>query len=367
MRAESMVRDARCLVLQHRHRAKDNKSRQQEVLICNVPLFTSLHDIQLSSADYIYNLPLRLRFQLQLVPIIRIQISQLHLLILSQSYVPYTLLPLPVRPRTHDEIRHAAQRTQTHECDTNRISRNVLRPVLLQERKHGDDATDISESNLPCCANCATMMAAQVHIEPTHDDGHGRVCAASNQKQGAVLKLAVVVNGDEYCEAGNADADWQDGEEETVLELVGEVCDDHTEAKSSGPRRNGMQLRLDGRVAVALDNGRGEISVSVGRYNQPKVHETADEDLGVFEDFQDVSGGDGSFAGGFALVDFQSGFDVGTLVFGEPFTFFREVRDQEEEEERHDAGQEAFEDEDPSAEVVSADIFWIRNYYLQPL
>jgi hypothetical protein len=69
-----------------------------------------------------------------------------------------------------------------------------------------------------------------------------------------------------------------------------------------------------------------------------------------------ISGGNGSFTGGFALVDFQSGFDVGTFVFGEPFAFFGEVGDQEEEEKRHDAGQEAFEDEDPSTVFVSANL-----------
>ena len=93
----------------------------------------------------------------------------------------------------------------------------------------------------------------------------------------------IVVYREQDCETGNANADGYDGEQKAVLRSVGQPRDQHREAKRCSPRRDRVQLRLNGTVAVALDDLWTEVRVAIGRHNQPKVHETADENLGIFE------------------------------------------------------------------------------------
>lgn len=128
------------------------------------------------------------------------------------------------------------------------------------------------------------MVATQVHIEPTYDDWHSGVGSHCYQEERCVLQVAIVMYGNEDSESGDADCNWKDGEHEAVLEPVREPRNKHGETKSGCPWRYTVQLCLDGRVAVILDDGRGEVSVSVGGHNQSKVHESANKNLGVFED-----------------------------------------------------------------------------------
>lgn len=39
------------------------------------------------------------------------------------------------------------------------------------------------------------MVAAQVHVEPADDDGHGTVGAHRDEEESRVLKLVIVVDG----------------------------------------------------------------------------------------------------------------------------------------------------------------------------
>lgn len=94
-------------------------------------------------------------------------------------------------------------------------------------------------------------MPAEVHGEPADDDGHGRVDAHGDEEEGCVFEVVVRVHGDEDAEAGDGDEDGEQGEGEPVLELVTEVGDHHGEDEGGGPGRDGMELRLDGTVAVA--------------------------------------------------------------------------------------------------------------------
>lgn len=142
--------------------------------------------------------------------------------------------------------------------------------------------------------------------------------------------------GDEDGESSYAYAYGDDGEEEAVLQLIGQVRDRHAEPKGSSPRRYRVELRLDGRVAVRLDDLGTEVRVAVRRNDQTEVHEATDDDLGIFKYASNISSRNGSFASGFALIDLEPGFDVGAFVLGEPLHLFGEVGEEEKEEEGYD-------------------------------
>ena len=61
------------------------------------------------------------------------------------------------------------------------------------------------------------MMASEIHIEPAYYHWHGTVGSHGDEEEGGVLEIGVVVDGDEDAEAGDADADWYDGDCESVL------------------------------------------------------------------------------------------------------------------------------------------------------
>lgn len=103
-----------------------------------------------------------------------------------------------------------------------------------------------------------------------------------------------------------------------------------------------------------MDDSWGEECVTVRGNNETKVHESANEDLIVFEDFDDVPNTDGAFGSGATLVLAQSSLDVGALFIVEPFCVLREIRDEEEEEDGDNAGEETFEYEDPAPSLVAA-------------
>ena len=161
----------------------------------------------------------------------------------------------------------------------------------------------------------------------------------------------VVVYGNKNSESSDADSDGENGEKEAVFEPVREPCDKHRETKSGGPWRNTVQLGLDLGVAIALDDGGREVGVSISRYDQAEVHESANEDLGILEHIYNVLGLDRSFTCGTSLVDLKSGFDKRAFGFREPFHLLREVWEQEEESEGNQNSQESFQNENPSARV----------------
>ena len=64
------------------------------------------------------------------------------------------------------------------------------------------------------------MVAAEVLGEPADDNGHGAVGAGRDEKEGRVLEVVVRVHGEQDGEAGDGDADGEQGEDEAVLERV---------------------------------------------------------------------------------------------------------------------------------------------------
>jgi hypothetical protein len=115
-----------------------------------------------------------------------------------------------------------------------------------------------------------------------------------------------------------------------------------------------VELGLDCAVAIGLDDSGGKVGISIGRDDEAKVHEPAEEDLEVFEDAADVTAADLALGSGLALVDLETGADVGTLVLGEPLGVFREVREAEEECDTDERGEGALQDEDPAPGSVAA-------------
>lgn len=70
--------------------------------------------------------------------------------------------------------------------------------------------------------------------------------------------------GEEDAEAGDGDADREDGEEEAVAREVREHGNEHREPKGDGPRRDRVELSLYRIVFVGGDDGWAEVCVAVG-------------------------------------------------------------------------------------------------------
>lgn len=94
------------------------------------------------------------------------------------------------------------------------------------------------------------MVTPEIHGEPANDDGHGAVDAHGDAKQSTVFESVVVVHGDQDAKACDGDTDGDDGKGETMFEFVTEEGYHHGKGEGCGPGRNGVQLRLDGGVAV---------------------------------------------------------------------------------------------------------------------
>lgn len=107
-------------------------------------------------------------------------------------------------------------------------------------------------------------MAAQVHIEPADNNRHRRVRPHDDEEERAVLEGQVVVHREEDGKARDGDADGEHGEEEAVAREIGEHGDEHGEAESDGPGRDGVELCLYRAVIVGGDDGWAEVGVAVG-------------------------------------------------------------------------------------------------------
>lgn len=97
-----------------------------------------------------------------------------------------------------------------------------------------------------------------------------------------------MMGGEEDSEPGDRYTDRDDAEGEAMAEPVREIGDQHREAEGRGPGRHGMQLGPDGRVAVRLDDARCEECVAIGRDDEAEVHKSADKDLVVLENVEDI-------------------------------------------------------------------------------
>lgn len=162
------------------------------------------------------------------------------------------------------------------------------------------------------------MVAGQIHAVPTHNDGHGRVRAGTEEEEGCILGVDVVVDGQQHGEAGDGNADGYNGEEESVADPVAQERNHHGEAESNRPWRHRVQLCLDHAVVVRRDNGRAEKGIAVRRHDQPKVHEAAQDDLDVSQDIEHVAERDLALDGIVALVGPEPGLDILALVLAQP-------------------------------------------------
>lgn len=147
---------------------------------------------------------------------------------------------------------------------------------------------------------------------------------------------------DEDPKPRDSHADGEDRERHAHLSKVREESHQHGETESGGPGRDGVELSLDSAVVIRLDNAGGEVSVTIRRDNQAKIHEAPDNDLVVLEDVADILEGDGPLTGGTALVSAEPGGDVRLLVRPQPLGFLGEIREQEEEEEGDEDCEAAF-------------------------
>lgn len=232
---------------------------------------------------------------------------------------------------------------------------------MAQEGIRGNDTADVSESHLPGSTNGSTMVTSEIHIEPADDDGHGRVGTHRDEEECSILKISVMVDGDQDGEASNGHADGDDAKEEAMLELVREEGDDHCKAKGARPRRDTMQLGLNRAVTVGCDDGRREEGVAIGRDDQAEIHEAANKDLVVLEDSANISEGNLAVRSGTALVNLQSGLDVRSLLRSKPFGILGERGKHEEEKDCHDASEAALKDEDPAPASVVSHVVHLAN------
>lgn len=205
------------------------------------------------------------------------------------------------------------------------------------------------------------MVTTQIHVEPAHNDGHGRVGTASDKEQGRILQRRIVVHRNENAESDDGDADGNDGKRHSVAQLVGYNSNRHGEAECHGPRRYTVQLSLDRAVAISLNDAGREVRISVGRHDQAKVHKATNNDLVVLEDTSDVLESDAAIACRRSLIDAQASRNVFLLVFGQPCGLLGEIGEQEPESEADKHGEAALKDENPSPALVAPHAVHLTN------
>lgn len=93
------------------------------------------------------------------IPILRAQVSQLRLLILTQPAASEAhLIPSLIRPQHSYQIRETTRRAQTDKADTDTIPRLIHWRILLQKSVRRNYPSDIPKPNLPSRADGAAMV-----------------------------------------------------------------------------------------------------------------------------------------------------------------------------------------------------------------
>ena len=72
---------------------------------------------------------------------------------------------------------------------------------------------------------------------------------------------------------------------------------------------------------------RSEVGISISRYDEPEVHEAAEEELVVAETVHDVSEGDWALEGRLALVLLEAKLDIFSFPFSKPLSLLGETWD----------------------------------------
>src|ERR1700737_1560289 len=130
----------------------------------------------------------------------------------------------------------------------------------IGERKK---AYNIPKTNLPRCPHGPAMMSPKIHIKPTNNNRHRAIRPHRHHKKRRILKPQIIMHRDQDRKARNRDTDRYQREKESMTEFVGQVRDDHSEAEGTSPRRDTIELCLDGPVAVGSDDAWGEESIAV--------------------------------------------------------------------------------------------------------
>lgn len=218
-------------------------------------------------ADTLLDCNLYQQTKLEQIPILRAHVPFLRLLKLRQPEVRARPVPIPILHQHASGIHAAGRGAQARKANADAVARVVImrgRGVLGQKGVRGDDAADVAEAHLPGRSHGPAVVAAEVEVEPADDDGEGRVRAHRHEKERGVFEVGPRVHGQEDGEAGDGHSGWDEGEEEAVLELVGEEGDDEGEDEGTGPWWDAVQLGADLRVAVRSDDAGGEEGVAVG-------------------------------------------------------------------------------------------------------
>ena len=110
------------------------------------------------------------RLDLQLIPIVRIQVTFLRLLIIRHANI-WRLVPVLVLCVYRNKVDYARCCTQAYEADADRIAL-VKESFGISCRKavRCNDASDVAEADLPCRANSTTVVPTKIHRKPANDD-----------------------------------------------------------------------------------------------------------------------------------------------------------------------------------------------------
>ena len=92
----------------------------------------------------------------------------------------------------------------------------VQRCIFGKESKSRNDATRVAETDHPCGTNATLRVPAQIHYVPTYHHWTCTESTHSDEEQGRVLGVEVVVYGHESCKACDCedDAEADEGEAE---------------------------------------------------------------------------------------------------------------------------------------------------------
>ena len=137
--------------------------------------------------------------------------------------------------------------------------------------------------------------------------------------------MMIVVNGHQHRESSDAYADRNYGKQEAVTCSIRARRHNHAEHEGNSPWRHRVQLSLDRRVPVGLDDRWCEIGIPVCWDDEAKVHQSSEEELVVAETVQDVSESDLAFKSGLSLVLLKSHLDKLSFVFAQPLRILGEI------------------------------------------
>lgn len=193
-----------------------------------------------------------------------------------------------------------------------------MRCIFGEESVRGDDSASVTEADLPCGSHRSTVVTAEVEVEPADYHWKGRVSAHRDKKQRCVFEMWPRVHGQQNGEASDGHSDWNQREQEAMLELIRKESDDKSKDEGTCPWRDAVQLGTDLRITVCFNDAGCEKSVSVGGDDESEIHESAEDEFVVFEAFEDIFGGDAALACGATLILFKTSFDVSTFIFFEP-------------------------------------------------